>query len=116
MDAYIGSSVILGMTIGAVSGGILMKKGRRKALMVSCGFGIVGVTITLKLNIYILIIGRALLGLSVGLYSSIDPRYLEETIPHHLYNPLTVLYYSTLAGGGVISYFSGELLPLNTNK
>ena len=116
MDAYIGSSLMLGMTIGAVSGGIFMKIGRRKAMMIACFLGVCGYTATLWLNIYALIAGRCVVGFSCGLLSAIGPRYLEETIPHHLYNSLATLYYSTMAGGGVISYFSGELLPKNTNK
>jgi len=38
--------VVLGMTIGAVSGGSLMKIGRRKAVIIACSFGIVGNVIT----------------------------------------------------------------------
>ena len=116
MDAYIGSSLMLGMTIGAVSGGIFMRIGRRKALIVACILGVGGYTATLWLNIYALIAGRCVVGFSCGLLSAIGPRYLEETIPQHLYNSLATLYYSTMAGGGVISYFSGELLPKNKNK
>ena len=99
------------MTIGAVSGGVLMKIGRRKALIISCVFGIIGVSATYRLNIYSLIIGRWFFGLSVGLFSSISPRYVEETVPHHLYNSLTTFYYSSAVLGGLISYLSGELLP-----
>jgi MFS family permease len=45
-QAYIGTSVVLGMTIGAVSGGQLMKIGRRKAVLIACTFGIAGNIIT----------------------------------------------------------------------
>ena len=92
MQAYIGSSVVLGMTIGAVGGGILMKIGRRRAVLVACTFGMVGILMTLKLNIYMLVAGRWLFGFSVGLFSSICPRFNEETIPQHLYDTLAISY------------------------
>jgi hypothetical protein len=45
-QSIIGTSVVLGMTIGAVSGGQLMKIGRRKAVIIACSFGIIGNVIT----------------------------------------------------------------------
>ena len=116
MDAYIGSSLTLGMTLGAVSGGVLMRFGRRRALIISSILGLIGFGITLRFDIYCLIAGRCLIGFSTGLFSSIGPRYLEETLPIHLYNSFAVIYVSTMSGGGLVSYLSGELLPKNTNK
>ena len=71
----IGTSVVLGMTLGAVSGGQLMKIGRRKAVIIACSFGIIGNVITNFLSFYNLIIGRLLFGFSVGLFSSMVPRF-----------------------------------------
>ena len=92
MQAYIGSSVVLGMTIGAVSGGVIMKIGRRKALILASAYGIAGNLLTYHLNIYFLIIGRFLFGFSVGIFSSVCPKYMEETIPAHLYDTLAIIY------------------------
>jgi len=71
----IGTSVVLGMTLGAVSGGQLMKIGRRKAVIIACSFGIIGNVVTNFLSFYNLIIGRLLFGFSVGLFSSMVPRF-----------------------------------------
>jgi MFS family permease len=103
MEAFLGSSVVLGMTIGAVCGGILMKIGRRKALILCCLLGIVATGVTIiprfypdnedgsndtnfTLNYILMLGGRFFFGISVGLISSICPRFLEETIPNHLYD------------------------------
>lgn len=83
----IGSSLVLGMTIGAVCGGILMRIGRRRAVILVNIIGVTGCIITITpLDYTRILIGRFLLGLSVGLISSICPKMLEETIPNHLFD------------------------------
>ena len=116
MDAYLGSCVIFGMMIGSLSGGILMKIGRRRSLMLACLLGIVGVLMTWYMSFYMLLSGRILFGISTGLFSCIGPKFVEETIPIKLYDQFTVLYLSCSACGGLIGNFSGELLPPNTNE
>lgn len=83
----IGSSVVLGMTIGAVCGGLLMRIGRRRAVIIVNIIGVIGVAITITpLDYTRVLIGRLLLGLSVGLISSICPKMIEETLPNHLFD------------------------------
>lgn len=105
----LGGAVTLGMTLGAVSGGILMKIGRRKAIFYCAYIGIIGTGISItpvfkpdnadgtndtpfSWNFTVFMVGRFLFGLSVGLFSSICPRYLEETIPKEQYNSLGVFW------------------------
>ena len=86
-NSLIGSSLVLGMTIGAVCGGILMRIGRRRAVIIVNTLGIIGCALTITPLDYVrILIGRFLLGLSVGLISSICPKMLEETIPNHLFD------------------------------
>lgn len=113
MQAFIGSSVVLGMTVGAVSGGLIMKIGRRKALIMASAYGIAGNLLTYHLNIYFLVAGRFLFGFSVGIFSSVCPRYMEETIPAHLYDTLAIIYNTSQSTGSVVAYFFGELIPAN---
>jgi MFS family permease len=63
-----------------------MKHGRRLCLIVSSMMGIISVSLPLYLNIWTVLIGRVFLGISVGLYSTIVPRFIEETAPFHLYD------------------------------
>jgi MFS family permease len=72
---------VLGMVFGAVFGGRIMMIGRRKALIISFMTGSLGVALTLIFWFIIIIFGRFLFGLSIGLISVITPRYLEEVIP-----------------------------------
>ena len=83
-----GSSVVLGISIGAILGGKLMMIGRRRAEFVNIGLGILGLGITMFLNFPCLLIGRFLYGLSAGLIGAITPRYIEETCPNHIYGSL----------------------------
>ena len=91
-QALLGTALTLGMTIGACSGGALMKIGRRRAVLIACFFGIIGVIITSFLTFETLIIGRLIYGFSAGLFSSMCPRFLDETIPTHLYDRFAPTY------------------------
>ena len=87
-----GSSIVLGISVGAVSGGKLMKIGRRKACFVAIATGIFGIGITMFFHMSTLIIGRLFFGLACGFFSSIVPRYIEETCPNHIYGSLGTLF------------------------
>ncbi len=80
------------MTIGAIVGGILMKIGRRKSLIIICIIGIIGNLITFNFYLTTILIGRFIFGFSTGLSSSIVPRMIEETIPSHIYDSLGVTF------------------------
>ena len=85
--SMIGSSLVLGMTIGALFGGVFMRIGRWKAIFMANLLGIVGSFITITpLDYTRILVGRFLQGISVGLISSICPKMLEETIPNHLFD------------------------------
>ena len=45
--SWIGASITLGMTLGAVSGGRIIKIGRRRTLFLTICLGIIGLSITL---------------------------------------------------------------------
>ena len=74
------------MTLGALSGGILMKIGRRRSLFINAVIGIVGCLITINIHSFAMIlIGRVLYGFSTGLMTSITPKFIDELVPSHLY-------------------------------
>ena len=58
-----------------------------------------------------MLIGRFLFGFSTGLFSSTVPRYIEETIPTHLYDTLGPIYTFSQNVGTLAAYLLGELLP-----
>ena len=81
-------------------------------MFVSLFFGIIGNLCTINiLNFHMMVLGRTLFGVSVGLYTSIMPRMIEETFPLHLLSTM-------LSGSGCasnfatfLSFFMGALLP-----
>ena len=100
------------MTIGAVSGGMLMKIGRRKAVIISCSIGLLGSSISiLPLNLYSILIGRFIFGISSGLLSSITPRFLEETIPNHLFDTLQPIWTFSGTIGTITAYYLINVVP-----
>ena len=76
------------MTLGALTGGKVMNIGRRNAMFVCIAIGMAGIGITMIFNFYVILIGRFLYGFSAGMFTAISPRYVEETIPIHLYESL----------------------------
>jgi len=107
--------VVLGMALGAVGGGVLMKIGRRKAIFVACGIGMIGILTTQNFNFTSLMIGRFIYGYSVGLFSSICPRVLEETSPPHIYESVAATFCFSQTIGTISAYSLGSLLPADTD-
>jgi len=77
----LGSIMILGMAIGALFGGMVMKIGRRKVMIATCFLGMLGALLTFRLNFEQMLVGKFVYGLAVGIHNCIAPRYIEETIP-----------------------------------
>ena len=92
-QAVIGTIIVLGMTIGAISGGKLMTVGRRVALIICDIIGIIGASITMDFQYPVILCGRFILGLSAGLISSIVPRYIEDTVPNHYHYLMATIFY-----------------------
>jgi len=103
------------MTIGAVSGGVLMKIGRRRAQFVSIAIGIVGVLITMFFNMGTIIIGRIILGYSVGLLSTIIGRVIEETVPTSMHEMMSTYFYMMQGVGIMVAYGWALYLPDDHN-
>lgn len=83
----LGASGVLGMTLGSIIGGRVVKLGRRAAFLIACMVGIVGVSITMIERIPFILLGRLIYGFSCGLISICVPRFIEETVPNQL-NPI----------------------------
>lgn len=103
---------MLGMTLGAVSGGVMMKIGRRKSMFVCLAIGLVGNGITFDIHSFaLIIIGRFLFGISAGLYSSIVPRMFAETLPQHLLSTTIASFCCAQTVATLIAFLLGAILP-----
>lgn len=86
------SSGICGEALGAIFGGKLVTYGRRNVAIMISVFGFVGSGITVITSPYAIIVGRFTFGLSAGFSSVCIPRYVEETVPTHLYGMFGTIF------------------------
>ena len=80
-QTWIASTIILGATIGAFTGGKIMQNGRRMAHFWICGVGIAGVGITMAEDFEMQLVGRFFYGYAAGFQSVASPRFIEEYVP-----------------------------------
>lgn len=83
--------------------------------MIAMMIAITGNLISIYLNVYTLTFAKFLFGLGVGLYCPIIPKYIEETVPAHLFEPMIASYLVAQAIGTMSAYFLGALLPPNSD-
>jgi len=80
-DTYIASLTVFGMAIGSFAGGILVKGGRRRIIILMNLVGIVGVCITFIMNFWAILFGKFVWALAVGVLSTAGPLMVDETVP-----------------------------------
>lgn len=95
------SSSVLGMCIGAITAGQIIGMGRRNLLIVFGIVGLIGTTLTLILNTWVIILGRLIHGFCTGIFMTAGPRMLDESIPTHLLGSFGV-YTNIYANFGVM--------------
>ena len=89
-----------------------MKIGRRRSMFISLLIGITGNLLTINLKSFVMVnIGRFLYGYSSGIFTSVVPRYMGETLPDHLNEGLIAGFVAAQAGGSVISNLFVFILP-----
>ena len=104
--------MILGTAIGAVSGGVLMKIGRRRSMFICLAIGLAGNSLTIDIDsFWLIMVGRLLFGASAGLYSSIVPKMMAETIPQHLLSSAVGSFVTAQTFSQLIIFLLGEILP-----
>lgn len=62
-------------------------------------------------NYWTILVGRFIFGFATGSISSTVSRYIEETIPAHLFENLQPVFCFSQTFGGVCAYMLGEFLP-----
>ena len=107
----IGSSVIVGLCMGACFGGKVILIGRRKTMILMNLVGIIGVAMTLVEDIWLLLLGRVIYGLAIGVESVCMPRYLEEYLPLHKYSLGIGIYAFAINIGSLFALCSAIILP-----
>lgn len=78
--------------------------------------GAIGCLMTAVFNLSIILVGRVLFGIAVGINTAIGARYTEETVPAHLYeiySPFNMIYYTV---GVVLAFSLGFIIPSNGDE
>lgn len=99
------------MTFGAFAGGIIMNYGRRNTLILSLFIGLIGNIVTYYLNFYFIMVGRFMFGISTGIFSSTIIRFINETVPFHIADSVSVLYVFISTFGSIVAFTFGNVLP-----
>lgn len=107
----LGSFAVGAMMIGSLFGGRLIAFGRHRVLTIAAYIGIIGVGITLILDIKIILTGRILYGISTGLIAVAMPRYMDEVLPPSLISLYGGLYCFSFAIATIIAYMLALGLP-----
>jgi SP family galactose:H+ symporter-like MFS transporter len=106
---YIGivvSAVLIGAVIGAAVGGDLADHvGRRKMILVAALIFALGAIGTAAApNIFLLILGRIVVGVAIGIASEVAPLYISEVAPAKARGSLVSLNQLAITIGIVVSY------------
>ncbi|RLN56737.1 hypothetical protein BBP00_00007851 [Phytophthora kernoviae] len=109
------SAFAVGGPIGSIGGGQLSAKiGRKRTMLAnSCLFVVSGAVMALAIDIYMLIVGRFLVGIASGTATVIVPLYLGELAPPNLRGSLGTTYQVAMVlgilGTDVMAFgFAGE--------
>jgi sugar porter (SP) family MFS transporter len=100
------SSVLVGSVTGAALGGLLGDRfGRRHMIMLAAIiFGVGAVLTAFTPNLTILIIGRIIVGVGIGIASFISPMYISEVAPKSIRGTLVFLNQLALTLGILLAY------------
>src|ERR687898_871989 len=109
VQGLIVSFLLVGAVVGALSGGALADRfGRRwTALLAAIIFAVGALVVALTPNVGILIFGRFVLGLGVGLASLVVPLYIAEIAPPDTRGALVSLNQLMITIGILVSYLVG---------
>lgn len=106
---------MVGLAVGAMAGGVLIGYGRRLCYLCSCILAIVGICLTLVQNFGVMVFGRVVFGFAVGIMTCNIPKFVEETIPSHVYGTFGSIYPLSTTFGAFAATLFGLALPPDTD-
>lgn len=108
MLEHIVSWMMLGAAVGAVAGGWMAKSmGRKRSLLLgSFIFVVASVLCGVAWSVPVLLIGRLILGVSIGMLSFTAPIYLAEIAPENIRGSMVSFYQLMITIGILVAYLS----------
>jgi SP family galactose:H+ symporter-like MFS transporter len=109
MQGVVTSIALAGAALGAAFAGSLSDRfGRRPVILVTAVIFIVGALISAVASVLpVLLVGRLLVGLGIGVSSMLSPLYLAETAPAESRGALVSLNQLMITIGILVSYLTG---------
>lgn len=116
-QGWIVSVMTIGAAVGAASAGtVSYQLGRKKSLLIGAVLFVAGALLcSLAPSVTVLLIGRALLGLAIGVVSFTGPLYISEVAPSAWRGAMVSLYQFMLTLGIVLAFLSDTLLTASGN-
>ncbi len=116
-EGIVVSSVLIGALLGAASGGLLADKlGRRKSIIIAGMLFTIGALVAaVAPDSALLVAGRVITGLGVGLASFTSPLYISEISPSNIRGKLVSLAQFILTIGIVVAYLIDFALAPSSN-
>ncbi|EHH68771.1 sugar porter family MFS transporter [Gluconobacter morbifer] len=111
-QSWIVSSMMVGATIGALAAGRMSYAfGRRRSLTYSAVMFVIGALLcTIAHSVSILIIGRAILGLAIGIASFVAPLYISEIADETRRGSMISMYQLMITSGILLAFVSDAIL------
>lgn len=102
------ASVVLGALMGSLCSGFVADHfGRRKMLILSSGVFLLGTALaSFAQSVAVLVVGRLLLGLAIGVSSYTVPLYISEMAPAQRRGQLVLLSSIAITGGEALAFLS----------
>lgn len=114
-NTIISSAAIFGIVTGSLTGGKLIQNGRRIAIIQFNVLAALSVSMTMFLNLPLIVIGRFCFGFCCGVFSVAGPKMLDETVPISLSSSFGTASNSFLSCGIMIALLLGVGLPDQDN-
>jgi SP family galactose:H+ symporter-like MFS transporter len=106
MEEIVVSAVLIGAVTGAIIGGTLTDRFGRRRLIMLAGiiFTVSSIATALAQTVTVLITGRIVVGIAIGIASFISPLYIAELVPAKVRGALVAVNMLAITTGIVVAY------------